>query len=173
MAGVLIDLFRDYRISGNIRYFIANNTELNDTYINAILRALYLNILAKLRKGYRLCYFSYITNLYAQAFIIRNNIEGTYKELATIYYKIDFKKVKELQRKREAVGLLYNLMRYIYIILQYYSFFQGIKIGGPLAEFNRLEVSNKILYRALVLRSNSLALDFIFTSRKLIKSYQC
>ena len=44
-------------------------------------------------------------------------------------------------------------------------------MGGPLAEFNRLEVSNEILYRALVLRSNSLALDYIFTSRKLIKSY--
>ena len=64
MAGVLIDLFRDYRIVGNIRYFIADNTELNDIYINAILYILYLNILVKLRKGYRLCYFSYITNLY-------------------------------------------------------------------------------------------------------------
>ena len=27
MAGVLIDLFHDYRIVGNIRYFIANNME--------------------------------------------------------------------------------------------------------------------------------------------------
>jgi len=44
-------------------------------------------------------------------------------------------------------------------------------MGGPLAEFNGLEVSNEILYRALVLRSNSLAPDFIFTGRKLIKSY--
>ena len=51
IAGVLIDLFRDYRIIGNIRYFIANNTELNDTYINAILYILYLNILAKIHKG--------------------------------------------------------------------------------------------------------------------------
>ena len=51
MAGVLIDLFRDYRIVGNIRYFIANNMELNNTYINVVLCALYLNILAKLYKG--------------------------------------------------------------------------------------------------------------------------
>jgi hypothetical protein len=65
MAGVLIDLFRDYRIAGNIGYFIADNAELNDTCIDAILRILYLNILAKLRKGRRLRYFSYITNLYA------------------------------------------------------------------------------------------------------------
>ena len=64
MAGVLIDLFRDYRIVGNIRYFIADNAELNDTCINAILCALYLNILVKLRKERRLRYFSYITNLY-------------------------------------------------------------------------------------------------------------
>ena len=47
MAGVLIDLFRDYRIIGNIGYFIANNTELNNTYINIILYILYLNISAK------------------------------------------------------------------------------------------------------------------------------
>jgi len=96
MAGVLIDLFQDYKISGNIGYFMANNAESNNTYINTILWALYPNILAKLHKGYKLYYFSHITNLYAQAFIIRNNAEGTYKELATVYHKMDFKKVKEL-----------------------------------------------------------------------------
>ena len=51
IAGVLIDLFRDYRIVDNIGYFIANNTELNDIYIDVILYVLYLNILAKLYKG--------------------------------------------------------------------------------------------------------------------------
>ena len=51
MAGVLIDLFRDYKIIGNIRYFIADNTESNNIYINAILYILYLNILVKLYKG--------------------------------------------------------------------------------------------------------------------------
>ena len=64
IAGVLINLFRDYRIIGNIRYFIADNAELNDTCINAILCALYLNILVKLCKERRLRYFSYIMNLY-------------------------------------------------------------------------------------------------------------
>jgi len=51
MASVLIDLFRDYGIIGNIGYFIADNAELNDTCIDVILYALYLNILAKIRKG--------------------------------------------------------------------------------------------------------------------------
>ena len=96
ITGILIDLFRDYRIVGNIGYFIANNTELNDIYINTILCVLYLNISAKLYKGRQLYYFSYIINFYTQAFIIRNNIKGVYKELARAYYKIDFKKVKKL-----------------------------------------------------------------------------
>ena len=51
IAGVLIDLFRDYKIVGNIRYFIADNAELNDTCIDVILYILYLNILVKLYKG--------------------------------------------------------------------------------------------------------------------------
>jgi len=110
MAGVLIDLFRDYRIAGNIRYFIADNAELNNTCIKAILYALYLNILVKLRKGRQLYYFSYITNLCAQAFIIRSNTEGVYKELVRAYHEIDFKKVKELWKKHRAVGLLHNLI---------------------------------------------------------------
>ena len=51
MAGVLINLFHDYRIAGNIRYFIANNTKSNNIYINAVLYILYPNISAKLYKG--------------------------------------------------------------------------------------------------------------------------
>ena len=73
------------------------------------------------------------------------------KELATAYREMDFKKVEDLWRKRGAVGLLYNLVRYIRMTPQRRDFFRRIKIGGPLAEFDGLEVSNKILYRALVL----------------------
>ena len=65
MAGVLIDLFRNYGIAGNIGYFMADNAESNNTCIDAVLRALYPNMSAKLRKGRRLRCFGYITNLYA------------------------------------------------------------------------------------------------------------
>ena len=51
IVGVLIDIFRDYKVVGNIRYFIVNNIELNDIYIDVILYILYLNILVKLYKG--------------------------------------------------------------------------------------------------------------------------
>ena len=46
-AGILIALFKEYKIGGNIGYFMANNVELNDTCINTVLQALYLNILAR------------------------------------------------------------------------------------------------------------------------------
>ena len=36
MAAVLITLFKDYRIAGNLGYFIANNADINNTYINAV-----------------------------------------------------------------------------------------------------------------------------------------
>jgi len=51
MVGVFIDLFYDYKIVNKIRYFMANNVELNNIYIDAILYILYLNILIKFYKG--------------------------------------------------------------------------------------------------------------------------
>jgi len=37
IVSILLDLFRDYKINKNISYFIANNIELNNIYIKAIL----------------------------------------------------------------------------------------------------------------------------------------
>ena len=51
IIGVFIDLFCNYRIVDNIRYFMADNAESNNTCINAILYVLYLNISAKICKG--------------------------------------------------------------------------------------------------------------------------
>jgi len=96
IAGVLIDLFRDYGIISNIGYFMADNAESNNTCINAIFYTLYLNISAKICKGRQLYYFSYIINLYAQAFIIKSNAKGVYKELVIAYCRINLKKIKEL-----------------------------------------------------------------------------
>lgn len=148
MAGVLLDLFRDYKISGSIGYFMADNAESNDTCIEAILRALYPGMSAKQRKARRLRCFGHITNLCAQAFIVGKDAERVCKDLATAYREMDFKKVEELWRKRGAVGLLHNLVRYIRMTPQRRRFFESIKIGGPLAEFDGLEVSycNRIYF---------------------------
>ena len=37
MAAVLLNIFKDYKICSNIKYFMANNAELNNTCINIIL----------------------------------------------------------------------------------------------------------------------------------------
>ena len=37
IIAVLLKVFKDYKISGNIKYFIANNIDLNNIYINVIL----------------------------------------------------------------------------------------------------------------------------------------
>ena len=37
IVAVLLKIFKNYRISSNIRYFIANNAKLNNTYIKVIL----------------------------------------------------------------------------------------------------------------------------------------
>jgi len=65
MAAVLIALFKDYRIAGNLGYFMADNADANNTCIDAVLRALYPKMSVKSRKGRRLCCFGHITNLCA------------------------------------------------------------------------------------------------------------
>ena len=37
MADILLQIFKDYKINRQIRYFMANNASSNDTYINTIL----------------------------------------------------------------------------------------------------------------------------------------
>ena len=94
MAAVLLKIFKDYGISGNIGYFMADNAELNDTCIKAILRAFYPGMLAKKWKARRLCCFGHITNLCAQAFIVGLDAENVCKELSTAYRNQDFKKIE-------------------------------------------------------------------------------
>ena len=85
IAAVLLNIFKDYKIYSNIRYFMADNIELNNICINIILRALYLGMLVKKRKARRLRCFGYITNLYAQAFIVGVDAEKVCKDLAAAY----------------------------------------------------------------------------------------
>ena len=58
IAGVLINLFYNYRIAGNIKYFIADNMELNNIYIISkyISKALYKTLTILLQLYYKPLY---------------------------------------------------------------------------------------------------------------------
>ena len=51
ITGILIALFKEYNISKNIKYFMTNNMEVNNIYINTVLQALYLGISVKKQKA--------------------------------------------------------------------------------------------------------------------------
>ena len=148
IAAVLVALFRDYGIGGNIGFFMADNAESNDTCIDAVLRALYPKMSAKKRKARRLRCFGHITNLCAQAFIVRTDAEKICKEIVAAYRDQNYGKVQELWKKQGPVGLLQNLVRYIRMTPQRRGFFRRIQMGGPLSEFDSLKVRD----RAMVLR---------------------
>jgi len=140
MAEVLLQIFKDYKISGRIGYFMADNASSNDTCIDAVLQALYSNMSVKQRKRRRLRCFGHIINLCTQAFLIGKDAEKVCKELDTAYHEGDLKKIGDLWRKRGAIGRLHNIVRYIRASPQRRQFFRSIICGGDLAIFDGLEV---------------------------------
>ncbi len=141
IADVLLQVIKDYKITGRIGYFIADNASTNDTCINAVLQAVYPNMSDKQRKRRRLRCFGHIVNFCAQAFIIGKDAEKMCKDLETAYREGDIKRIKELWRKRGAIGKLHNIVKYIRASPQRRQFFKSIICGGQLSEFNKLEVS--------------------------------
>ena len=119
---------------------MADNAESNDTCIDAVLRALYQNMSVKQRKARQLRCFGHITNLCAQAFIVGKDSEKICKQISTAYRNEDMAAVEKLWRKRGAVGLLHNIVRFIRLTPQRRGFFARIQMGGSLAEFDSLEV---------------------------------
>jgi hypothetical protein len=140
MAEVLLQTFKDYKISGRIGYFMADNATSNDTCIEAVLRGLYPNMSEKQRKRRRLRCFGHIVNLCAQGFLIGKDAEKVCKELDTAYREGDLRRIGELWRKRGAIGRLHNIVRYIRASPQRRQFFRSILCGGDLADFDGLEV---------------------------------
>lgn len=142
IAGVLLDIFKDYKISGRIGYFMADNATSNDTCIDLVLQALYPNMSKKQRLRRRLRCFGHIVNLCRQAFIIGRDAEKICRELEAAYKEGDLKRIGEAWRKRGAIGRLHNIVRYIRASPQRRQFFKSIELGGDLAIFDGLEVSS-------------------------------
>ncbi|KFA81821.1 hypothetical protein S40288_09571 [Stachybotrys chartarum IBT 40288] len=140
MADVLLHIFDDYGISGRIGYFMADNASSNDACIDLVLQALYPNMSRKHRVRRRLRCFGHIVNLCAQAFIMGKDAAKTCKDLDSAYREGDYTRIRELWKKRGAIGRLHNIVRYIRASPQRRQFFRSIQIGGDLAAFDGLEI---------------------------------
>ncbi|OBS15084.1 hypothetical protein FPOA_14096 [Fusarium poae] len=140
MADVLLHIFDDYGISGRIGYFMADNASSNDACIDLALKALYPNMSRKHRVRRRLRCFGHIVNFCAQAFIMGKDAAKTCKDLDSAYREGDYSRIRELWKKRGAIGRLRNIVRYIRASPQRRQFFRSIQIGGDLAAFDGLEL---------------------------------
>jgi hypothetical protein len=153
MADVLLHIFDDYGISDRIGYFMADNASSNDACIDLVLKALYPNMSRKHRVRRRLRCFGHIVNLCAQAFIMGKDAAKTCKDLDSAYREGDYSRIRELWKKRGAIGRLHNIVRYIRASPQRRQFFRSIQIGGDLAAFDGLEVSSPSARRKVVAAS--------------------
>ncbi|KAG7413394.1 putative AC transposase [Fusarium oxysporum f. sp. raphani] len=140
MADVLLHIFDDYGISGRIGYFMADNASSNDACIDLVLKALYPNMSRKHRVRRRLRCFGHIVNVCAQAFIMGKDASKTCKDLDSAYREGDYTRIRELWKKRGAIGRLHNIVRYIRASPQRRQFFRSIQISGDLAAFDGLEL---------------------------------
>jgi hypothetical protein len=141
MAEIIVRVLRTYKIAGRVSYFMADNAEANDVCIDAVLRTIYPNMPLKQRKQRRLRCLGHIVNLCCQDFIVGKDSEKICKEIDAAERAGDIKRIGELWKKRGSLGLLQNIVRYIRATPQRRQFFKNIKIGGDIAEFDKLEVS--------------------------------
>ncbi|KAM5529351.1 transposase-like protein [Fusarium oxysporum f. sp. phaseoli] len=140
IADVLLQVIKDYKITDRVGYFMSDNASANDVCVDFVLRAVYPRMLDKQRKRRRLRCFGHIVNLCAQAFLIGKDAEKVCKDLDAAYREGDMKRIRELWRKRGAIGRLHNIIEYIRASPQRRQFFRSIVCGGELSEFDGLEL---------------------------------
>ena len=141
IGDVLLQIIKDYKITDRVGYFMSDNASVNDVCVDFVLRAVYPRMSDKQRKRRRLRCFGHIVNLCAQAFLIGKDAEKVCKDLDAAYREGDMKRIRELWRKRGAIGRLHNIIKYIRANPQRRQFFRSIVCGGELSEFDGLEVS--------------------------------
>ncbi|KAM4060494.1 kinase [Hirsutella rhossiliensis] len=75
-----------------------------------------------------------------RAFLIGKDAKKICKDLDAAYKEGDMTRIRELWRKRGAIGRLHNIIRYIRASPQRRQFFRSIACGGALSEFDGLEL---------------------------------
>jgi hypothetical protein len=77
----------------------------------------------------------------------------TCKDLDSAYREGDYSRIRELCKKRGAIGRLHYIVRYIRASPRRRQFFRSIQPGGDLAAFDGLEVSSPSARRKVVAAS--------------------
>lgn len=113
IAGVLLEVFKDYQIGRQIGYFVVDNAQNNDTAIEEVLRALFPHMSAKKRKQRRLRCLGHVINLAAQRFILGHRAKKDLRELAAAQILGKQDEVNKFWEKQGAIGLLHQLVKYI------------------------------------------------------------
>ena len=80
----------------------------------------------------------HIINLCAQAFIIGKDAEKVCKNLETALRDGEYKKIRDLWRKRGSIRRLHNIIHYIRVSSQRRNRFAKQVVGGELVKFNNL-----------------------------------
>ena len=141
IAGAVLKVISEYRISKRVGYFVLDNVSSNDVAVDHILRSLYPDMTAAARKRRRLRCLAHVINLVAKAFLLGPKADDVSDELFLAQRNCDFQKMAEIWRKHGPLGRLQNLIRHIRLTPQRREKFKKCQVDtGSWKEFNKLEV---------------------------------
>lgn len=131
IAHTLEQIIKEYDITDQLRYFILNNAESNETCVTALVQSIAPHLDKKHR---RLQCMGHIINLAAQALLL-GNIPTVID--AEIYLARTLKKEQkklDIWRRRGPIGKLYNIVKYIHQTPQRREKFLDTSVGDQLSE---------------------------------------
>ena len=110
MAQEVIVIIRDYNIARRLEYFVLDNAESNNTCVDAILKAVRSNLEKKAR---RLRCLGYIINLAVQALLFDIDPNAFTVEILVATKLKHERKLLNVWRKRDPLGKLHNIVKFI------------------------------------------------------------
>ena len=110
MTQKVIAVIREYDIARRLGFFVLDNAESNDTCVDAVLKAVRPDLEKKAR---RLRYLGHIMNLAAQALLFDTNTDAFTAEILVATKLRHERKLLNIWRKRDSLGKLHNIVKFI------------------------------------------------------------
>lgn len=141
MAGTVLQVIREYKISKRIGFFVLDNVSSNDVAVDHILCSLYPEMSPAARKRRRLRCLAHVINLVAKAFLLGPKADDVTDELSAAQRHCDYEKLTAIWQNHGPLGRLQNLIRHIRLTPQRREKFRACQVDkGSWKEFNKLEV---------------------------------